>query len=119
MIGDVPSTYKKRQGIENACKPVKNIRSMTTSKKHSIMMFLMFISRVRCNLYITNYEIEAAAMKSRTRHVKRRMAQAMFMAYVAWFALNLMMTDMDKMNSIYSAPNSTFSSSDVLFVIKF
>ena len=35
-------------------------------------------------------------MKYRGRHVKRRMAQAMFMAYVARFALNLMMMDMDE-----------------------
>ena len=34
-------------------------------------------------------------MKSRDHHVKRRMAQAMFMAYVTRFALNLMMMDMD------------------------
>ena len=70
---------------------------MTTSKKHSIRTFLMFISIVQCNLwYTTNHEIEAAAMKSRGRHVKKRMAQAMFMAYVTRFALDLMMMDMDE-----------------------
>ena len=35
-------------------------------------------------------------MKSQDRPVKRRMAQAVFMAYVIQFALNLMMMDMDE-----------------------
>ena len=97
VMRDVPATYKKRWRIENAYKSVKSIRPMTTSKKHSIRTFLMFISIVQCNLwYTTNHEIEAAAMKSRGRPVKRRMAQAVFMAYVIRFALDLMMMDMDE-----------------------
>ena len=50
VIRDVPATYKKRWRIENAYKSVKSIRPMTTSRKHSIRTFLMFISIVQCNL---------------------------------------------------------------------
>ena len=97
VMRDVPATYKKRWRIENAYKSVKSIRPMTTSRKHSLRTFLMFISIVQYNLwYTTNHEIETATMKSRGRHVKRRMAQAMFMAYVARLALNLMVIDMDE-----------------------
>ena len=97
VIRDVPATYRKRWRTENAYKSVKSIRPMTTSKKHSIRTFLMLISTVRCNLwYAADPEIEAAGMKSRGRHIKRRMAQAIFMTYVARFAPDLMMVDTDE-----------------------
>ena len=52
-IKDIPEEYKKRWRIENNFKSVEQMRARTSSRNHSIRVFMFFLSMTVCNLWYT------------------------------------------------------------------
>ena len=83
LLADVPKTYKKRWGIENGYKAIKQTWPPTCSPNFGVHLLLFYLAAIDCNLwYLGNATAREQAVKagvSRKQAAKTRVVLRTFM----------------------------------------